>query len=52
MAALRQVVGHGQLRWDGNACLLREKVCQHMCPYGRFQGSLMDANTLNVAYDA
>lgn len=36
----------------GNAGFLREKVCQHMCPYGRFQGSLMDANTLNVAYDA
>ncbi|WP_287880526.1 cytochrome c oxidase accessory protein CcoG [Acidovorax sp.] len=35
----------------GNAGFLREKVCQHMCPYGRFQGSLMDANTLYVAYD-
>jgi cytochrome c oxidase accessory protein FixG len=34
-----------------NAGLLREKVCLHMCPYGRFQGSLMDAHTLNVAYD-
>ena len=35
----------------GNAGFLRESVCQHMCPYGRFQGSLMDANTLYVAYD-
>ena len=35
----------------GNAGFLREKVCQHMCPYGRFQGSLMDTNTLYVAYD-
>ena len=34
-----------------NAGLVREKVCLHMCPYGRFQGSLMDAETLNVAYD-
>lgn len=34
-----------------NAGLLREKVCLHMCPYGRFQGALMDAHTLNVAYD-
>jgi len=36
----------------GNAGLLREKVCQHMCPYGRFQGALMDADTLTVSYDA
>lgn len=34
-----------------NAGFLRESVCQHMCPYGRFQGSLMDASTLYVAYD-
>lgn len=34
-----------------NAALVREKVCLHMCPYGRFQGSLMDECTLNVAYD-
>jgi len=34
-----------------NAGLVREKVCLHMCPYGRFQGSLMDDRTLNVAYD-
>ncbi|WP_290871359.1 cytochrome c oxidase accessory protein CcoG [Aquabacterium sp.] len=35
-----------------NAGLLREKVCLHMCPYGRFQGALMDADTRIVAYDA
>lgn len=35
----------------GNAGFLREKVCLHMCPYGRFQGSLMDRYTLNVSYD-
>ena len=34
-----------------NAGLLREKVCLHMCPYGRFQGALMDVDTRIVAYD-
>ncbi len=34
-----------------NAGLVREKVCLHMCPYGRFQGSLMDKRTFNVAYN-
>lgn len=34
-----------------NAGVLREKVCQHMCPYGRFQGSMLDRHTLVVAYD-
>jgi len=36
----------------GNAGWLREKVCLHMCPYARFQGSLMDAHSLVVGYDA
>lgn len=52
-------LGPWELFWSGfyglftytNAGLLREKVCQHMCPYGRFQGSMMDKNTLIVAYD-
>ena len=35
-----------------NAGMLREQVCLHMCPYGRFQGALMDADTRIVAYDA
>jgi len=34
-----------------HAGVLREKVCQHMCPYGRFQAALMDRDTLIVAYD-
>lgn len=34
------------------AGLLREKVCQHMCPYARFQGVMGNARTLNVSYDA
>ncbi|MEZ5702728.1 MAG: 4Fe-4S dicluster domain-containing protein [Burkholderiaceae bacterium] len=44
-------IGFYGLATYGNAGFLREKVCQHMCPYGRFQGSLMDTNTLYVAYD-
>ena len=35
----------------GNAGWLREKVCLHMCPYARFQGSLMDPRTQVVSYD-
>lgn len=35
-----------------HAGVLREKVCQHMCPYGRFQAALMDRDTLIVAYDS
>lgn len=35
-----------------NAGVLREKVCQHMCPYGRFQGAMLDSNTLIVSYDS
>lgn len=29
---------------------LRERVCMHMCPYGRFQSGLIDDNTILVAY--
>jgi len=29
----------------------REQFCIIMCPYGRFQGVLMDNQTFNVAYD-
>ena len=35
-----------------HAGVLREKVCQHACPYGRFQGSMLDAGTMVVGYDA
>jgi cytochrome c oxidase accessory protein FixG len=44
-------IGFYGLATYGNAGFLRESVCLHMCPYGRFQGSLMDQRTLNVAYD-
>ncbi len=29
---------------------LREKVCMHMCPYGRFQSGLVDSDTILVTY--
>lgn len=34
------------------AGLARDAVCQHMCPYSRFQGVMLDAMTRSVAYDA
>ena len=43
--------GYALATW-AHAGVLREKVCQHMCPYGRFQGSMLDTRTLNVSYDA
>ncbi|WP_018411977.1 cytochrome c oxidase accessory protein CcoG [Methyloversatilis thermotolerans] len=30
----------------------REAVCQHMCPYARFQGVMTDAHTRQVGYDS
>ena len=30
---------------------LREQVCKHMCPYGRFQGVMFDPDTLVITYD-
>lgn len=35
-----------------NAGLVREKVCQHMCPYARFQSSMFDKFTRQVSYNA
>jgi len=29
----------------------REAVCQHMCPYSRFQGVMFDSTTRTVSYD-
>lgn len=34
------------------AGLAREAVCQHMCPYSRFQGVMFDHTTQTVSYDA
>ncbi len=36
----------------GNAGYLREQVCKHMCPYGRFQSVMFDRDTLIIGYDA
>ena len=33
------------------AGLAREAVCQHMCPYSRFQGVMFDNTTQTVSYD-
>ncbi|WP_084144413.1 cytochrome c oxidase accessory protein CcoG [Ferrimonas kyonanensis] len=35
-----------------NAGWLRDKVCQHICPYARFQSAMFDDNTRLLAYDA
>jgi cytochrome c oxidase accessory protein FixG len=36
----------------GNAGFLREQVCKTMCPYARFQGSMMDKDSLIIGYDS
>jgi len=36
----------------GNAGYLREQVCKFMCPYARFQGALIDRDSMVIAYDA
>ena len=36
----------------GNAGFMREQVCIYMCPYGRFQSVMFDADTLTVTYDS
>ncbi len=35
-----------------NAGLIREKMCQHMCPYARFQSVMVGPTTKVVTYDA
>ena len=35
----------------GNAGYLREQVCKHMCPYARFQGAMLDRDSLVIGYD-
>jgi len=34
-----------------NAGWMREQVCLHMCPYGRFQSVMFDKDTLIISYD-
>ena len=35
-----------------NAGLVREKMCQHMCPYARFQSAMITSATKQVSYDS
>ena len=35
----------------GNAGWMREQVCKYMCPYARFQGVMLDSDTLVITYD-
>lgn len=35
----------------GVFAFFREQVCTNVCPYGRLQGVLLDADTYNVTYD-
>lgn len=35
----------------GNAGFMREQFCRYLCPYARFQGSMLDKDTLIVSYD-
>jgi len=34
-----------------NAGFIREKMCQHMCPYSRIQSAMFDQSTKMVSYD-
>jgi cytochrome c oxidase accessory protein FixG len=34
-----------------NAGYLRAQVCKYMCPYARFQGAMIDRDTLVITYD-
>ena len=35
----------------GNAGFMREQICRYVCPYARFQGSMLDKDSLIVSYD-
>ena len=45
-------IGFYGLATYGNAGYLREQVCKHMCPYGRFQSVMFDRDTLIIGYDS
>ncbi len=36
----------------GNAGWMREQICKYMCPYARFQSTLLDGDSLVIAYDS
>ena len=35
----------------GNAGWMREQICKYMCPYARLQSTMIDADSLVIAYD-
>ncbi len=35
----------------GNAGWMREQICKYMCPYARFQSTLIEPRSLVIAYD-
>lgn len=35
-----------------NAGWMREQICLHVCPYGRFQSVMFDKDTLIISYDS
>ena len=59
IAALALAWSPWELFWVGfyglatyvNAGYLREQMCKHACPYARFQGAMMDRDTLVIGYD-
>jgi cytochrome c oxidase accessory protein FixG len=36
----------------GNAGWMREQICKYMCPYARLQSTMIDGDSLVIAYDA
>jgi len=36
----------------GHAGFMREQICKYMCPYARIQSTLIDGDSLVIAYDA
>ena len=49
-AAVGAAVFYGFMTWLFGH-VMREKVCQHMCPYARFQSAMFDHDTLVISYD-
>ena len=58
-AAITYTLGGWEVFWIlfyasatyGNAGFMREQFCRYICPYARFQGSMLDKDTLIVSYD-
>jgi len=46
------IVGVFAAGWFVDFTYFREQVCNYVCPYARFQGALMDEESLTIGYDA